>query len=124
MLEKIIFPYDFSKYGEKAIPYIEKFKSIGGKEVIIINVVEYNEVFKHVLYNELELKRFQEKMNLRLQPLKERFEKIGFDVTTCVEFGPPDKVIIKKAFEYKADIIVMGAQGRGAVGSFFWEALH
>ena len=58
-------------------------------------------------------------MNLRLQPLKERFEKIGFDVTTCVEFGPPDKVIIKKAFEYKADIIVMGAQGRGAVGSFF-----
>ncbi len=119
MFEKIIFPYDFSKYGEKAIPYIEKFKSIGGKEVIIIYVVEYNEVFKHVLYKELELKGFQKKINLKLKPLKERFEKIGFNVTTCVEFGTPSKVIIKKASEYKANIIVMGGQGRGAVGSFF-----
>jgi len=119
MLGKIIFPYDFSKYGEKAISYIEKFKSIGGKEVIIIYVVEFNEIFKHVLYKELELKGFQEKVNLKLEPLKKRFEKIGFNVTTCVEFGTPSNVIIKKVLEYKADIIVMGAQGRSAVGSFF-----
>ncbi|MEA3312890.1 MAG: universal stress protein [Caldisericota bacterium] len=119
MFEKIIFPYDFSEYVEKAIPYIEKFKSIGGKEVIIIYVVEYNEIFKHVLYKELEVKRFEEKMNLKLKPLKEKFEKIGFDVTICLEFGPPDKVIIKKTLEYKADIIVIGRKGRSAVGSFF-----
>lgn len=119
MFEKIIFPYDFSKYSESAIYYIKALKSVGAKEIIIVYVAEYEELFTHILYKEIEIKEFERKTRLRLKPVKDEFEKEGFAVTIYVEFGKPSKVIVSKAVKEKANLIVMGAQGQGAISSFF-----
>lgn len=119
MFEKIIFPYDFSKYSKKAIRYIKPLKALGAKEIIIIYVAEYEELFTHILYKEIEIKELDKKTHLRLKPIKDEFEKEGFTVTIYVEFGKPSKIIVSKAIKEKANLIVMGAQGQGAVSSFF-----
>ncbi len=114
MIKKIIFPYDFSVSSKAVIPYVKDFAKLGAKDVIIVTVLEYEELFTHVMFKELEIRRFKEKTEERLTAVKKDIESTGFGVSTVVDFGMPSKVIIRTALEEKADLIIMGAQGNSA----------
>ncbi len=115
MIKKIIYPYDFSKFSEKAIPFIKDFSKLGAKKVIIVSVIEYEELFTHVLFKESEIRKLKEETIKRLENLRNDLENAGLETETVVDFGIPAKIIIKTAKESKADIIIMGSQGRGAI---------
>jgi nucleotide-binding universal stress UspA family protein len=51
--------------------------------------------------------------------LEERAEEAGVDITTAVEMGSPHEVIHEQADEQDADMIVIGARGRGGIERTF-----
>ena len=52
------------------------------------------------------------------QAIRDRFPDSRFSVSTEILCGPPDQIIIEKAREWNADLIVVGSHGRG-----FWGRL-
>ncbi len=118
MIDKIIFPYDFSKFSETAAKYVSAFSKMGAKHVVLVSVIEYEEFFTKVLFKENEIRRLKEITEERLTPVKETLEKSGFTVHTKIDFGIPYKVILSTAKTEKADLIVIGAQGRSATMEF------
>ena len=50
MLDKILFPTDFSDASKKAMGYIKQLKQAGTKEVIVLHVIDEREldtIFQH-----------------------------------------------------------------------------
>ncbi len=119
MIKKIIFPYDFSVFSKAAISYIKDFAKLGAKGVIIVTVLEYEELFTHVMFKEIEIQRFKEKTIQRVENVKKDLEKSGFYVSIVVDFGIPSKVIMRTALSEKADLIVMGSRGSSVLSSMF-----
>ncbi len=115
MINKIVYPYDFSKFSKAAIPFIKEFARLGAKKVIIVSVIEYEELFTHVMFKESEIRKLKEETVKRLENIRKEFNAAGFETEAVVDFGIPAKIIIKTAKESKADIIIMGSQGRGAI---------
>ncbi len=115
LIKTIVYPYDFSKFSRAALPYVKELRKTGAERVIIVSVVEYEELFTHVLFKETEIRKLKESTEKRLEGIKKELEGAGFDVRIAVDFGMPSKVIIKTAASEKAGLIVMGSQGRGAV---------
>jgi nucleotide-binding universal stress UspA family protein len=52
-----------------------------------------------------------------LAPAKAELDRAGVRHTSFVEFGEPADVIAARAKEWAADLIVMGAHGRGTLGT-------
>ena len=52
------------------------------------------------------------------QAIRDRFPDSRFSISTEILRGPPDQIIIEKAREWNADLIVVGSHGRG-----FWGRL-
>lgn len=119
MIKKIIFPYDFSVFSKAAVSYIKDFAKLDAKEVIIVTVLEYEELFTHVMFKEIEIQRFKEKTIQRVEDVKKDLEKSGFYVSIVVDFGIPSKVIMRTALSEKADLIVMGSRGSSVLSSMF-----
>jgi nucleotide-binding universal stress UspA family protein len=118
MINKIIFPYDFSKFSKIAEEYVSECSKLGAKEVVIVHVVEYEELFTNVLFKENEIRKLKQDAEERLLPVKNNLQQEGFSVRTVIDFGIPSKIILKVAEEEKADLIIIGAQGRSAAMDF------
>ncbi|MGB9769644.1 MULTISPECIES: universal stress protein [Caldisericum] len=112
MIQKILFPFDFSKFSEQVIPYIAKLKEFGAKEVIVVNVLEYEE-FTWRSSSKLEIEEYRKRNFERMKYVKEELEEKGFNVTLRVEFGIPSKVITSLAEEEKAQLIAIASTGAG-----------
>jgi len=98
--EKILFAYDLSEYSQKVLEHVKTAALSGGRDVIILNVVE----------NKLD------KREELLSSAKEELEKAGINVKVAVKKGTPYKEIIKTAEEEDASIIMMGSRGLGFIG--------
>lgn len=112
MFEKILFPFDFSKFSEQAVSYILRLKDFGSKEIIVLNVLEYEE-FSARTTSKMEVEEYRRRNFERMKYIKEELEKAGLKVTLRVEFGIPSKVIVGVAEEEKASIIVIASTGAG-----------
>uniref|UniRef100_A0A7C4Y7C4 Universal stress protein n=1 Tax=Caldisericum exile TaxID=693075 RepID=A0A7C4Y7C4_9BACT len=112
MFERILFPFDFSKFSEQAVSYILRLKDFGSKEIIVLNVLEYEE-FSARTTSKMEVEEYRRRNFERMKYIKEELEKAGLKVTLRVEFGIPSKVIVGVAEEEKASIIVIASTGAG-----------
>ena len=112
MFEKIVFAFDFSKFSEGAIPYVTKLREYGAKEVIVINVLEYEE-FNSRSSSTLEMEDYRKRNFDRLKYVKDEFEKVGLRVNLRVEFGIPSKIITTIAHDENANIIIVASTGAG-----------
>jgi len=112
MFEKIVFAFDFSKFSEGAIPYVMKLREYGAEEVIVINVLEYEE-FTSRSSSTLEIEDYRKRNFDRLKYVKDEFEKVGLRVNLRVEFGIPSKIITTIAHDENANIIIVASTGAG-----------
>jgi nucleotide-binding universal stress UspA family protein len=112
MVEKVVFPFDFSKFSEQVVPYIVKLKNFGLKEVVVVNVLEYEE-FTSRSSSKLEIEEYRKRNFERMKYIKEELEENGLKVTSRVEFGIPSKVIVSISEEEKAQLIVIASTGAG-----------
>jgi nucleotide-binding universal stress UspA family protein len=128
MLEKILVPYDGSKYAEIALnKAIYLAKLIKGSEVVILTVLE--EVKTPTLVFDTQVRNYKtgeattlssyirdlqkdmrNKMTKRLDEIRQRYDS-SVQIRTLVSVGRPEVKIIECANNLHADIIVMGSRG-------------
>lgn len=113
MFKTIIFPYDFSKFSEMTIPYVKEFRNFGTEKVILVTVLEYEGLSARLVSRKVELDEYKENTIKRIEPVKKELEKAGFKVEVFVDYGISSKVIVKKAVDENAELIIMGALGSG-----------
>jgi len=109
----IILSYDFSKFSEMTIPYVKEFRNFGTEKVILVTVLEYEGLSARLVSRSVELSEYKENTIKRIEPVKKELEKAGFKVEVFVDYGIASKVIVKKAVDENAELIIMGALGSG-----------
>ena len=113
MFKVIILSYDFSKFSEMTIPYVKEFRNFGTEKVILVTVLEYEGLSARLVSRSVELSEYKENTIKRIEPVKKELEKAGFKVEVFVDYGIASKVIVKKAVDENAELIIMGALGSG-----------
>ena len=116
--KKILAPTDLSKASLAAVRYALELASEQGAEVVIYNVVnEDGEWFgKNDPLNPATA--FVPRQQERLRAvIRENFADLleSVKIRECVEAGPPHLLIVEKAKEENADLIVMSTQGRTGI---------
>ncbi|NIP31002.1 MAG: universal stress protein [Candidatus Dadabacteria bacterium] len=111
LINRIVFPTDFSIYSANAREYVmELAKSLGSKVYIIhaIEPIKYEE-------DDEEIQEFYKKIELeienKIENEKEYFIENDITVYTDTIIGPSWKVINTYAKEKDIDLIVMGSHG-------------
>ncbi|MBI3059520.1 MAG: universal stress protein, partial [Deltaproteobacteria bacterium] len=117
-IRKILAPTDFSELSQVGVRYALEMAESLGAEVIIYHVVGIAEEWlasHDEFYSVKEFVEEQKKMMDEL--LRENFADILSQVTirAQVEVGVPHKMIVEKAVEERADIIVMSTHGKSGL---------
>jgi nucleotide-binding universal stress UspA family protein len=120
-MHKLLVPIDGSDHALRALDYALRLaKEDGPFELHIITVQSEPNVYGEiqVYITEERMAQLQRKHSEDiLAPALEAAKKIGAAFTSEIAVGSAAPMIVKRAEELGCDGIVMGTQGRGAVGS-------
>lgn len=128
MLEKILYPTDFSQVSRKALQYLKVLKGAGVKHVVVLRVLNDKTmacIAKGVALSGKDVANFLKEVleSLRqeawedMRPIEEELKAAGFDVTTRVEQGVPHVKILEVADEENVSAIILGSHGRSNLSS-------
>lgn len=117
MFKKILFPTDFSDVAAKALQYVKQLREAGGREVIVLHVIDqsnlellssYSTIQDYLsIENEIE-KRSTDEIGF----IGNELRQLGFTVTERIEKGIPLRVVLKIAEEESPSVIVVGSHGK------------
>ena len=121
---KVLIAYDGSACADAALDDLRRAGLPHEVDARILSVIENwlpppsgLEIVEHI-------DRDQEHLSLAMKAAKRVSEHWPqWQIKTEVEFGSPASLILEKAYEWKADLIVMGAHGRSALGRFFFGSV-
>jgi nucleotide-binding universal stress UspA family protein len=119
----VLIPIDGSDPAMRAVrSFIGLARSVPAMHAILLNVEPAVPLMQRMVDGRPgEVRRIEgplrEKGEKLLAPAKAELERAGVRHTSFVEFGDPADVIVARAKEWTVDLIVMGTQGRGAIGS-------
>lgn len=117
MFDKILFPTDFSDVAAKALQYVKQLREAGGREVIVLHVIDqsnlellssYSTIQDYVTIEKEIERRSQEEIGFIANDLKQ----LGFSVKERVEKGVPLRVVLQVAEEENPSVIVVGSHGK------------
>jgi nucleotide-binding universal stress UspA family protein len=115
MIHKILFPTDFSENAAKALKFAAEVAQFTGADLHILHAqhVPTVDVQDAAMVLDSAMYELKETSENDIQSLKEMVERRYFlkNVTTEVEFGFARDLIIDKAAEIKADLVIMGTKG-------------
>jgi len=125
-IEKILWPTDFSKTAEKALPYVQSLTRQYGAEIHVLYVIE--DIAHHESwYGEFDNKRMAELMDWARKSATKRLDQVCEKyLEGCplyikhIAVGDPAREILKLIEKEKFDLVVMashGAQGNFRFGS-------
>lgn len=119
-LRRVVLAIDGSKSSEKALQFLlRKMRSTkmnpdnwkkGKGQAIIATVVH---VMSFLRYSEV-----KETGNALIHSYADRLVMAGYEVEEALRFGKPADEILNVAQQHKADVIVTGAKGLGAIARF------
>jgi nucleotide-binding universal stress UspA family protein len=122
-MSKVLIAVDGSEHARNAIEAVARFARGGvSPDVTLVNVRGWPVLLGEVAVSGLEQieeaeKRFQERL---LAQAQEQAKAAGLTVrSTVAAVGEAAGEIVRVAGENKADQIVLGTRGMGALGSFF-----
>ena len=121
MLEKILFPTDFSEYSVKAKNELLKLKKCNVKEIILLNVLDVRIFTYSTMMEVIEIQNFEQESEIvkgiqkSLDEWKAELTREGFNVKTVVREGIPFNEILNYAEEEKVTSIILGHKGVGPV---------
>jgi nucleotide-binding universal stress UspA family protein len=110
-IKRVLLAIDGSDSAEKAIKFVLKEltpNSKGNPEILVTHAMQF------LKYPEL-----KEAGKAMTEKAARRLEKVGFVVEPIQRLGQPADEILKVAESHKADLIIMGAKGLGAIARFF-----
>jgi nucleotide-binding universal stress UspA family protein len=104
---------DGSEFSEEAVRESISLAKTSGSKVTALTVVEFNPEFDALAPDFIE--KMESEAVAYINSIKERAEKEGVDCEALVERGIPYEVILNKAKEKHADMILMGSHGRTGI---------
>lgn len=121
-MKPILVPVDFSDATELLVEAVKKLAPALGARVILLHVLEYPIVPSPILPNEgmvtmpIDVEATVNHRAKWLDDLRERFVGSPFQVESEVnESGTPVSAILDVCDSWKADMIIMGSHGHGAL---------
>lgn len=114
-IKNILCPIDYSVYSEKALKYAIEFAEKYNAKLYLMHVLDIRiyDITDPELYNVNVIdKETINKLRERLHKCISEDTRKNIEVETIVIEGVPFSEIIKKAREYKVDLIVLGTHGR------------
>ncbi len=121
MFSKVLYPTDFSESADRVIPYVNKLKESGTKEVIILHVIDdRHKDWRESLYwisekarEELEqdfLDNVKQKTEEKLKEIKQKLDK-DLKIRFVIDYGSPFKAILNVANREEVSAITMSSHG-------------
>jgi len=117
MFEKILYPTDFSDVAKKAFQYVKQLKEAGGKEVVVLHVIDQSNLDLLSTYSTIQdylniEKEIKEKASEEITFLVNELKQLGFIVKSRIEKGIPFREVLRVAEEEKPSVIVVGSHGK------------
>ena len=117
---RILCPVDFSPASEQAVGFALDLARQAGGNVTMLTVVEWLAEDEPIADSDFDISALREQMaanaRARLHALSSGEARTGCDIEEVVTYGRAHREVIRLAAERGADLIVIGAQGRGGVG--------
>lgn len=113
MAQKLLFAVDFSPYTEKLLGCAGELAQVGLNDVVLVYVLESK---KHADYGDHKNPAYEAEMKeaeSHLGELASQLEAQGMKVTKALRWGNPAVEIVEAAKEEDANLIFLGAQGKG-----------
>lgn len=104
LFDRILYTHDLSEYSNKIINYVKQAALSGGRDVILLHIIEGED--------KEEVRKDAEK---KLVEIKSELETENIGVEVIIRTGTPYKEIIKVAKEKDTSLIMMGSRGKGFV---------
>jgi len=120
-LKRILVPTDFSEPGKSALRYAVAFADQFAAAVDLLHVVEPVPPGALLSYQPVEELRASLRRDAaaKIEKLHDEWDDYAFPVNRIVVEGFPFVEILKHAKESKADMIIMGTHGHGAIAHMF-----
>ena len=120
MFDKILYPTDFSDVANKAMDYITKLKEAGGKEVIVLHVIDERAIgdicLLYASRGSVEMvRRIEEEAWKEMNNIGARLREEGFKVKLRVERGVPLNEILRVEQDEAVSVTVIGSHGKSNV---------
>jgi nucleotide-binding universal stress UspA family protein len=117
MFDKILYPTDFSDVATKAFQYVKQLKEAGGKEVVVLHVIDQSNLDLLSTYSTIQdylniEKEIKEKASEEITFLVNELKQLGFIVKSRIEKGIPFREVLRVAEEEKPSVIVVGSHGK------------
>jgi len=119
MLEKILYPTDFSDASKKALDYIKQLKQAGIKEVVVLHVIDEREIdaiFQHsaVRFEDI-VRSIRADAKKDIDAVERELKKDGLTVKVRIERGIPFREILRVEEEEGISAIVIGSHGKSNI---------
>jgi nucleotide-binding universal stress UspA family protein len=137
MISKILVPSDGSKTAQKAAAYAIDLAKQLKASIIILSVIDQRSLIAKTVSASATARNIAEPIDDYLKEaaagytgeIKKLCDKNGVAATISIKKGHPVDEIVKEAKRSKADLIVMGSQGRSALsatvlGSVSYGVIH
>jgi nucleotide-binding universal stress UspA family protein len=108
VIRRIVFATDGSKSSNRALRFLMENIRAENLDIVVVHVMPF------LRYPEL-----KEAGQALVDRDAERLVKAGYEVSGTVKLGHPADEVIKMADRHKADLMVTGAKGLGAIARFF-----
>jgi nucleotide-binding universal stress UspA family protein len=127
MLNKILYPTDFSDSARAALAYVKKLHEAGATQVVLLHVydsrmidlrweIESEYTDKGMIgAKDAVVKRLLDASYKRLQELETELADTGFETELIVVEGIPYQEITKTAADKDVSLIIMGSHGEHGV---------
>jgi len=119
MFERVLLPTDFSAYSDKTVECIGQIPGV--KEVILLHVLDATRSPARVWLSRQTLESLDASARKKLDEHRSMLESINLQVKVNVavsEDGDIRKAILAAAADEQADLIAMGARGKGIISGF------
>ena len=118
MVERILYPTDFSDVSKRVIDYIKTLNSAGVKEVVVLHVIDVK-YLESPFYDAAKAHE-AEAMLLKMaredvQEVVDELQSCGFETKGRVEIAVPFKEIIRIEEEEQISLIIIGSHGKSNV---------
>lgn len=123
MLQKILYPTDFSEVSLKALEYIKHLESAGIQSVIVLHVINERGFVALESFASADAQRVERELmseaQEELEAVAKELEDCGFEVKTRLEIGHPLKEILRIEAEEGVSLIVVGSHGKSNLEEVF-----
>lgn len=127
-MKNILFPVDFSKNAENALPYAIDFANANQAKLIFLHVYHLPLLNTEISPEEIQA-TINETENLFSEIIEDRQLSSKFSVSTKLEYdfinktGDPEKIIIETAKKIKSGMIIMGTEGSEGIDAYISGSL-